>query len=110
MRPMTVIAKVGCNVVRNSMADWCGVRLIIFFGGALIATFRSLTPAREAGDNTLHDRINRVRDEYVMRVDHDGQLTRTDDAIKELRDEMREGKRETNRRLDAVLAALAPRT
>lgn len=63
--------------------------LFTFFGGTLIATFRSLTAAREAGDNTLHDRINRVRDEYVRRVDHDGQLTRTDDAIKELRDEMR---------------------
>lgn len=84
------------------------VTLIIFFGGTLIATFRSLTAAREAGDNTIHDRINRVHDEYVRRVDHDGQLTRTDDAIKELLDEMREGQRETNRRLDAVLAALAP--
>ncbi|MGN8022136.1 hypothetical protein ACTJJ7_15640 [Phyllobacterium sp. 22229] len=82
--------------------------LFTFLGGTIIAAFRSLTASREAGDNALHDRINRVRDEYVRRVDHDGQQSRTDDAIKELRDEMREGQRETNRRLDAVLAALAP--
>lgn len=84
------------------------VTLILFFGTTIIATFRSLTNAREEGDSKLHERINRVRDEYVRRIDLDSHLHRLDEGVKELRDESREGTRETNRRLDAVLAALAP--
>ncbi|PYE89563.1 hypothetical protein [Phyllobacterium leguminum] len=82
------------------------VGLIVGFGTTLIAAFRSLSKSREEGDSALHARINTVRDEYVRRVDLDGQINQLREGLKELRDETREGTRETNKRLDAVLAAL----
>ena len=52
----------------------------------------------------LHERVNRIRDEYVRRDDHD----RAYDALKELITSMREEQRYTNQRLDQVLARLPP--
>ncbi|MBA8818999.1 hypothetical protein BRY73_20005 [Ochrobactrum sp. P6BS-III] len=83
------------------------VTLIVFFSGALIAAFRSLSNSQKAGDDQLHDRVNRVRDEYVRRVDLDDHVKQLRDGMKEMRDETREGLKETNKRLDQVLAVLA---
>lgn len=89
----------------------------IFQTGTLIAAFRYLTikiddVKAEAGkgDDALHERVNRVRDEYVKRVDLDGHMSRMETNVKELREETREGTREINRRLDQVLTTLQPRT
>jgi hypothetical protein len=73
---------------------------------ALIASFRSLAASIKAGDDQLHERINRVRDEYVRRVDLDGHVSQLREGMKELKDETRESTRETNKRLDQVLAVL----
>lgn len=81
------------------------VTLIVAFGSALIASFRATTKSIKEGDDQLHERINRTRDDYVRRADLDGHLRRIDDNVKEMRDENREGTRETNRRLDALLTA-----
>lgn len=54
-----------------------------------------------------HDRVNRVRDEYVRRVDLDDHVKQLREGMKEMRDETREGLKETNKRLDQVLAVLA---
>ncbi len=51
--------------------------------------------------------MNRVRDEYVRRVDLDDHVKQLRDGMKEMRDETREGLKETNKRLDQVLAVLA---
>jgi len=51
--------------------------------------------------------VNRVRDEYVRRVDLDDHVKQLREGMKEMRDETREGLKETNKRLDQVLAALA---
>ncbi|MDH7787629.1 uncharacterized protein YlxW (UPF0749 family) [Ochrobactrum sp. 19YEA23] len=83
------------------------VTLIVFFSGALIAAFRSLSKSQKDGDDQLHDRVNRVRDEYVRRVDLDDHVKQLRDGMKEMRDETREGLKETNKRLDQVLAVLA---
>ena len=73
---------------------------------ALVGSFRSLSATMKDGDDQLHERINRVRDEYVKRVDHDAQMNEIKMNIKEIRDELRDGTKETNKRLDQVLAAL----
>ncbi|RBO91013.1 hypothetical protein [Pseudochrobactrum asaccharolyticum] len=73
---------------------------------ALVGSFRSLSATMKDGDDQLHERINRVRDEYVKRVDHDAQMNEIKKNIKEIRDELRDGTKETNKRLDQVLAAL----
>jgi SMC interacting uncharacterized protein involved in chromosome segregation len=63
------------------------------------------------GDDGLHERINRTRDDlsnhYVKRTDLDGHLQRIEKGVSEMRTEMREERRDTNNRLDAVLAAIS---
>ena len=83
------------------------VSMVISFIIALIGSFRSLSASIKDGDDALHERINRTRDDYVRRVDLDGNVNQLRDGMKELKDESREGARETNKRLDQVLAALA---
>jgi len=64
----------------------------------------------KTGDDTLHERINRTRDEvsnnYVRRVDLDGHLRRIEKQVSELRHDMKDERRETNKRLDVLLAAI----
>ncbi|KXO76680.1 hypothetical protein [Brucella anthropi] len=87
------------------------IGLAVGLGGtftvALIASFRALSANIKAGDDQLHERVNRVRDEYVRRVDFDDSIKQLRESVKELRDEAREGTKETNKRLDQVLAVLA---
>lgn len=83
------------------------VSMVISFIVALIGSFRSLSASIKDGDDALHERINRTRDEYVRRVDLDGHVNQLRDGMKELKDETREGTRETNKRLNQVLAVLA---
>uniref|UniRef100_A0A914Z417 Uncharacterized protein n=1 Tax=Panagrolaimus superbus TaxID=310955 RepID=A0A914Z417_9BILA len=73
---------------------------------ALITSFRSLAASIKTGDDQLHERVNRVRDEYVRRVDLDGHVSQLRDGMKELKDEARDSTKETNKRLDQVLAVL----
>ena len=63
------------------------------------------------GDDKLHERINRTRDDmsnmYVKRADLDGHLQRIENSVASMRQEMREERRDTNSRLDAVLSAIS---
>lgn len=58
----------------------------------------------------LDERVSRVREEmnnhYVKRADLDGHLTRLERSLSEIKAEAKEDRRETNKRLDAVLAAV----
>lgn len=98
--------------------------LAITVVGAVIARDRQLTnmihskaeetaAASTDGDDALHQRINRTRDEmhehFVKRADLDGHLSRIEQRVSELRQDMKEERRETNQRLDAVLAAVRDR-
>ena len=74
---------------------------------ALIASFRSLAVSIKADDDALHERINRTRDDYVHRVGLDGHVNQLREGMKELKEETWESAKETNKRLDQVLAALA---
>lgn len=75
---------------------------------AIVASHRSTSDKIQKGDDALHERVNRVRDEYVRRVDLDGHMARMETNLKDLREEGREGTREINRRLDQVLTTLQP--
>ena len=59
--------------------------------------------AQRAADK-LDDRLNRVKDEYVRRVDLDGHIGRLDNSVQNLTGEMRSSSAQTNQRLDAILA------
>lgn len=82
------------------------VSMVVSFIIALIASFRSLAASIKSGDDALHERINRTRDDYVRRVDLDGHINQLRDGMKELKEETRESAREMNKRLDQVLEVL----
>lgn len=83
---------------------------IIAIIGAIVASHRWTTDKIQKGDDALHERVNRVRDEYVKRVDLDSHMSRIETNVRELRDENREGTREINRRLDSILTSVRPGT
>jgi len=77
---------------------------ILAVGGFAFGAFRSvgnridgavkeLQKAIKEGDDQLHDRISRTRDDmsngYVRRVDLDSHMKRTDDTLKEMRDDQK---------------------
>lgn len=85
--------------------------------GGIIARDRALVRLISDGDEKLHERINRVRDEYVKQSTHDGHMERIDAQVRELRNDIREQSKElkvdireqakaTNDRLDAMLQQL----
>lgn len=60
---------------------------------AVNARLDSVIEQIKAGDDQLHERVNRVRDDmangYVRRVDLDSHMKRTDDTLKEMRDDQK---------------------
>jgi len=108
------------------VVDWAvmigfGTLLVTIVGG-VIARDRAITnmihtnhdentKAIKDGDDVLHERINRTRDDlsnhYVKRTDLDGLIQRIEKSVTEMRQEMREERRDTNQRLDAVLSAIS---
>ena len=98
--------------------------LVVVIAGAAIARDRQLTnmihknheeglTAINDGDDRLHTRVNELREHvsngYVRRDDLDGHLQRIEKGVSEIRNEMREERRDTNNRLDAVLSAISQR-
>ncbi|MFC3074854.1 hypothetical protein [Shinella pollutisoli] len=80
------------------------VTFVLAIGGIAIGAFRAVgaridkavDQMREAvkdGDDQLHERINRLRqdvsDNYVRRVDLDSHMMRLDSAVKEIRDDQK---------------------
>ena len=65
----------------------------------------------DVGNNSkeLHARINRVREDTVHKSDLDGHLNRLLNDMREIRDEHRQSRKDTNARLDALLSAIASR-
>lgn len=71
--------------------------------GMIVGGFYHLSGRIKSGDDDLHERVNKVRDEYVRRTDLDGHLARIDGNVNELRREIREGQKDTTERLDRIL-------
>lgn len=65
--------------------------------------------AVKMGGDVTHDRINRVRDEYVRRDDLQGHLVRIDKQFDEMRDQIRRGQESTERKLDKIENLLSGR-
>lgn len=71
------------------------VTVVLAIGGIAIGAFRAMSNRLDRvakdmqasirdGDDKLHERVNRVRDEYVRRVDLDGHLARIDKKLDEM--------------------------
>jgi hypothetical protein len=96
----------------NDFWKWF-VGMLITGGGMLGIQTRWLqsliaanTTAIKAGDDALHERVNRVRDElakdFVRKSDIDAHLARVDETYRDLRTEMREGMKDIADRLDII--------
>jgi len=92
------------------------IALLVLVGG-VIARDRSLTnwftdkveSVRAEADKeakVLHERINRVRDEYSKRSDLDSYIAQMQTALQGLATEVRSHTTQTNTRLDALVNAL----
>ena len=71
--------------------------------GYVIAALRALSQQIKTGDDGLHERVNRFRDEYVRRDDMQDYMKRFDDTLRDMRTENRQLHDQTNSRLDKVL-------
>jgi len=99
--------------------DWkwvigIAVTLTLGWGSILIGAFwrlvsmiRRVEDEMDNSSKELHARINRVREDTVQKSDLDGHLTRLSNDMREMRQEHREATKDTNTRLDALLAAIA---
>lgn len=99
--------------------DWkwvigIAVTLTLGWGSILIGAFwrlvsmiRRVEDEMDNSSKELHARINRVREDTVQKSDLDGHLTRLSNDMREMRQEHREATKDTNARLDALLAAIA---
>ena len=74
--------------------------------GGIIARDRQLTTLIKTGDDQLHERINRTRDDYVRRDDLAQNNARISDDLRQLREELHKSREEQNRRLDVILTAI----
>lgn len=91
-----------------------GVTLSLGWGTILAAAFWRLVGMiqkveSDMDDNNkeIHSRVNRIREETVHKADLDGHLSRLSQDMREMRDDHRQATKDTNARLDALLAAIA---
>jgi uncharacterized protein YciW len=66
----------------------------------------SIKAIQDSSEKT-NERMAKIKDEYVRRIDLDGHIMRLDGSIKALSGEMRSSTAQTNQRLDAILAHFA---
>jgi uncharacterized protein YlxW (UPF0749 family) len=80
---------------------------------SLIGTFTAMVnQARDEADKeakALHERINRVRDEYSKRTDLDAHVQQMNVALQGLAAEVRTHTQQSNTRLDNLVAVLVER-
>jgi len=89
------------------------VSLISFIGGIVVRD-RQVMRSINSGDSKLHERVDKVRDEYVRKDDlnaHIAAWTASMDRMHETQNEtnkrIENGQNEINRRIDSLLAQSA---
>lgn len=70
--------------------------------GSMLVRDRQIQRMISEGDEKLHIRLNRAQDVFVRRDDLNGHIQSIENTV----NQMREEQRETNRRIDQLLAAL----
>jgi len=73
----------------------------------MIATEREVSEkAIQMASDLIHDRINRIRDDYVRRDDLQGHLVRIDKQFDDMRAQIQRGQETTEKKLDAIQSML----
>ena len=81
------------------------ISVVVLVGG-LLTRDRQMANQIRSGDDRLHERINRTRDEYVRRDDLDGHIRRLESSLGEAREEIRHSNSDINKRFDTVMETL----
>lgn len=91
-----------------------GVSVALGWGSVLSVGFwkvlsmiRRVEDELDTNSRELHARVSRIREETVHKSDLDGHLARLSQDMREMRTEQRAATKDTNQRLDALLAAIA---
>lgn len=84
-----------------------GGAFILTLVGGVVARDRQMSRQIREGDEKLHERINRVREDMVHKSDQDMHLKRLDANINDMREEQRELRRETTSRLDQLIKQMS---
>lgn len=68
-----------------------GIAVTAWLGmaGIIIGVFRSMSGKIDKVNDALHERVNRVRDEYVRRVDLDDRLKHLQETQAEMRGDIK---------------------
>jgi hypothetical protein len=66
------------------------VTVVLALVTTIIAAFRNLAVRISTSDREMLRRIDDVKEKYVRRDDLDGHITRLDQGMREIREEMRE--------------------
>lgn len=70
--------------------------------GGIVARDRYIIRSMADGDEKLHERINRVREDYVRRDDLDGHIARLEKEVSGLKDDQRASSAALMARLDSL--------
>lgn len=71
--------------------------------GGVVTRDRQMAKQIRDSEDRMHDRINKVKDDYVKRSDMEACMARISDDVSRLRDEIREDRQATNQRLDTII-------
>lgn len=74
--------------------------------GGMWAYSRHVSQLIKDGDNALHERLNKTRDEYVRRADYYAHTSKIEHEIRDLRKELKDGQKDINERLDRIFTQI----
>ena len=79
---------------------------VVALVGGVITRDRQMSAQIRRVEDKLHERINKVKDDYVKKTDMDEQVRLLRDDIGRMRDEIHEDRAETNKRLDTIISSV----
>lgn len=82
---------------------------VIAMLGAYIARDRAVFKSIREGDAALDARIDRVKDDYVRRVDLESHITHLEKSLNEIREDQRHHHSELNKRFDRLMEIMSTR-
>lgn len=75
--------------------------------GGVITRDRQMVKQLRDSEDKMHARINDVKDKYVKKADMDAGMDRISADVSRLREEIRDERQETNRRLDTIINSVS---
>lgn len=81
------------------------VAVVALFGGYITRDRYVIKQIADA-ENRMHKRVSAMKDTYVHKADMATTMSRLHDDVKQLREDIKDDRTETNRRLDTIIATI----